>query len=86
MRYPLQNQQLPGKKSSGPTGWVIQAKVQIYLWLGVKKYKQYFLKKLPKGFEESHEVKHAMESGSTPPNVIKYNGLHLKFEYEVIQL
>ncbi|KAG1674527.1 Otoferlin [Nymphon striatum] len=64
---------LPGKKSSGPTGWVIQAKVQIYLWLGVKKYKQHFLKKLPKGFEESYEIKHAMESGSTPPNTITYN-------------
>ena len=31
--------QLPGKRGLGAAGWQIQAKLQLYLWLGLIKHK-----------------------------------------------
>ena len=31
--------QLPGKRGMGAAGWQIQAKLQLYLWLGLIKHK-----------------------------------------------
>ena len=31
--------QLPGKRGLGVAGWQIQAKLQLYLWLGLIKHK-----------------------------------------------
>ncbi|XP_077187228.1 otoferlin isoform X6 [Paroedura picta] len=43
---------LPGKKGFGPAGWTVQAKMEIYLWLGLNKQRKEFLSGLPCGFEE----------------------------------
>ncbi|XP_066468090.1 otoferlin isoform X4 [Tiliqua scincoides] len=43
---------LPGKKGFGPAGWTVQAKMEIYLWLGLNKQRKDFLSGLPCGFEE----------------------------------
>ena len=32
--------QLPGKRGLGSGGWQIQAKIQVYLWLGLIKHKK----------------------------------------------
>uniref|UniRef100_A0A668ACF4 Otoferlin a n=1 Tax=Myripristis murdjan TaxID=586833 RepID=A0A668ACF4_9TELE len=43
---------LPGKKGFGPAGWTVQAKLEMYLWLGLNKQRKDFLSGLPNGFEE----------------------------------
>uniref|UniRef100_A0A8D2ITA5 Otoferlin n=1 Tax=Varanus komodoensis TaxID=61221 RepID=A0A8D2ITA5_VARKO len=43
---------LPGKRGFGPAGWTVQAKMEIYLWLGLSKQRKDFLGGLPCGFEE----------------------------------
>ncbi|XP_061482497.1 otoferlin isoform X2 [Rhineura floridana] len=43
---------LPGKRGFGPAGWTVQAKMEIYLWLGLNKQRKDFLGGLPCGFEE----------------------------------
>ncbi|XP_069089782.1 otoferlin isoform X1 [Pleurodeles waltl] len=44
---------LPGKRGFGPAGWTVQAKMEIYLWLGLNKQRKDFLSGLPCGFEEN---------------------------------
>ncbi|XP_069461705.1 otoferlin isoform X3 [Ambystoma mexicanum] len=44
---------LPGKRGFGPAGWTVQAKMEIYLWLGLNKQRKDFLSGLPSGFEEN---------------------------------
>nr|XP_015203273.1 PREDICTED: otoferlin isoform X3 [Lepisosteus oculatus] len=48
---------LPGKKGFGPAGWTVQAKMEMYLWLGLNKQRKDFLSGLPNGFEENKTVK-----------------------------
>ncbi|KYO37036.1 hypothetical protein Y1Q_0005860 [Alligator mississippiensis] len=48
---------LPGKRGFGPAGWTVQAKMDIYLWLGLNKQRKDFLSGLPCGFEEKKTVK-----------------------------
>uniref|UniRef100_A0A8B9HKC2 Otoferlin a n=1 Tax=Astyanax mexicanus TaxID=7994 RepID=A0A8B9HKC2_ASTMX len=48
---------LPGKKGFGPAGWTVQAKLEMYLWLGLNKQRKDFLSGLPNGFEENKAVK-----------------------------
>uniref|UniRef100_A0A670ZH08 Otoferlin n=1 Tax=Pseudonaja textilis TaxID=8673 RepID=A0A670ZH08_PSETE len=43
---------LPGKRGFGPAGWTVQAKMELYLWLGLNKQRKDFLSGLPCGFEE----------------------------------
>ncbi|XP_063504943.1 otoferlin isoform X4 [Pongo pygmaeus] len=43
---------LPGKRGFGSAGWTVQAKVELYLWLGLSKQRKEFLCGLPCGFEE----------------------------------
>uniref|UniRef100_A0A8D8QAC2 Otoferlin n=1 Tax=Cacopsylla melanoneura TaxID=428564 RepID=A0A8D8QAC2_9HEMI len=64
---------LPGKKSMGPNGWTIQAKLQMYLWLGLVKHKKYFVNGIPKGYEMSHEIRNAERPRALPPSVIHYS-------------
>jgi len=66
--------QLPGKKGSGPTGWAVQAKVQMYLWLGVIKYKKELLRGLPEGYEDTSQLRRACRLLGSPPASIKYVG------------
>ncbi|KAG9336193.1 hypothetical protein JZ751_002540 [Albula glossodonta] len=44
---------LPGKKGFGSAGWTVQAKTEVYLWLGLNKQRKDFLSGLPNGFEEN---------------------------------
>ncbi|KAL4236528.1 C2 domain [Mactra antiquata] len=63
---------LPGKKASSQAGWAIQAKLQVYLWLGLSKHKKDFLSGLPKGYEESKLLKLSVKPQCVPPPVIIY--------------
>uniref|UniRef100_A0A4W5LPB4 Otoferlin n=1 Tax=Hucho hucho TaxID=62062 RepID=A0A4W5LPB4_9TELE len=48
---------LPGKKGFGAAGWTVQAKTEIYLWLGLNRQRKDFLSGLPNGFEENKMLK-----------------------------
>ncbi|XP_016085585.1 otoferlin isoform X1 [Sinocyclocheilus grahami] len=63
---------LPGKKGFGPAGWTVQAKLEMYLWLGLNKQRKDFLSGLPSGFEENKATK---ETGiqAVPPISLVYN-------------
>lgn len=65
--------QLPGKKGFGPAGWTVQAKLELYLWLGLTKQKKDFLSGLPNGFEELKAAKMGPSSYSSPPVSLVYN-------------
>nr|XP_035129482.2 otoferlin isoform X2 [Callithrix jacchus] len=43
---------LPGKRGFGSAGWTVQAKLELYMWLGLSKQRKDFLCGLPCGFEE----------------------------------
>ncbi|XP_037002670.2 otoferlin isoform X5 [Artibeus jamaicensis] len=62
---------LPGKRGLGSMGWTVQAKLELYLWLGLSKQRKDFLCGLPCGFEE---VKAAQGLGlhSFPPISLVY--------------
>ncbi|XP_017891089.1 otoferlin-like isoform X4 [Ceratina calcarata] len=70
---------LPGKKRFGPSGWAIQTKLQIYMWLGILKHKKYFIQGLPKGYELSNELKNVDRPRALPPTIIHYVEKH-KFQ------
>ncbi|KAG7460806.1 hypothetical protein MATL_G00202750 [Megalops atlanticus] len=63
---------LPGKKGFGPAGWTVQAKMEVYLWLGLNKQRKDFLSGLPNGFEENKAVK-GPGLQSVPPISLVYN-------------
>lgn len=65
--------QLPGKKGFGPAGWTVQAKLELYLWLGLTKQKKDFLQGLPNGFEEIKAAKTGPSSCSSPPVTLVYS-------------
>ncbi|XP_037668816.1 LOW QUALITY PROTEIN: otoferlin [Choloepus didactylus] len=62
---------LPGKRGFGSAGWTVQAKLELYLWLGLSKQRKDFLRGLPCGFQE---VKAAQGLGlhSFPPVSLVY--------------
>ncbi|XP_077008456.1 otoferlin isoform X3 [Tamandua tetradactyla] len=62
---------LPGKRGFGSAGWTVQAKLELYLWLGLSKQRKDFLRGLPCGFQE---VKAAQGLGlhSSPPISLVY--------------
>uniref|UniRef100_A0A8C5AUZ2 C2 domain-containing protein n=1 Tax=Gadus morhua TaxID=8049 RepID=A0A8C5AUZ2_GADMO len=37
----------------GPAGWTVQAKLEVYLWLGLNRQRKDYLSGLPNGFEEN---------------------------------
>ncbi|XP_076803747.1 otoferlin-like isoform X4 [Clavelina lepadiformis] len=59
---------LPGKRSLGPSGWNIQAKLDVYLWFGLAKNKRDFLRGLPQGYE----VTRATKALNSPPMYLTY--------------
>ncbi|XP_058234536.1 otoferlin isoform X1 [Hemibagrus wyckioides] len=67
---------LPGKKSFGPAGWTVQAKMELYLWLGLNKQRKDFLSGLPSGFEENKAVK-GTGLQSVPPINLVYNSMQV---------
>ncbi|XP_030577059.1 otoferlin [Archocentrus centrarchus] len=64
---------LPGKKGFGPAGWTVQAKLELYLWLGLNKQRKDFLRGLPNGFEEIKATKTGPGLQSIPPVSLVYN-------------
>uniref|UniRef100_A0A3B3BMA2 Otoferlin n=1 Tax=Oryzias melastigma TaxID=30732 RepID=A0A3B3BMA2_ORYME len=63
---------LPGKKSFGPAGWTVQAKLELYLWLGVNRQRKDFLSGLPNGFEEVKAAQGGPGLLSLPPVSLVY--------------
>ncbi|XP_066450545.1 otoferlin isoform X3 [Eleutherodactylus coqui] len=62
---------LPGKRGFGPAGWTVQAKMEVYMWLGLNKQRKDFLCGLPCGFEEIKAVKgHGLQC--FPPISLSY--------------
>ncbi|XP_029903214.1 otoferlin [Myripristis murdjan] len=64
---------LPGKKGFGPAGWTVQAKLEMYLWLGLNKQRKDFLSGLPNGFEEIKAARSGPGLQSVPPLTLVYN-------------
>uniref|UniRef100_A0A8C4YX28 Otoferlin a n=1 Tax=Gadus morhua TaxID=8049 RepID=A0A8C4YX28_GADMO len=64
---------LPGKKGFGPAGWTVQAKLELYLWLGLNKQRKDFLCGLPNGFEETKAARTGPGLQSVPPISLVYN-------------
>ncbi|XP_064864984.1 otoferlin isoform X4 [Oncorhynchus nerka] len=64
---------LPGKKGFGPAGWTVQAKMEMYLWLGLNKQRKDFLSGLPNGFEENKAPRTGSCLQSLPPISLVYN-------------
>ncbi|KAM8725461.1 otoferlin isoform 9-T9 [Acanthopagrus schlegelii] len=64
---------LPGKKGFGPAGWTVQAKLELYLWLGLNKQRKDFLNGLPNGFEEIKAAQAGPGLQSVPPVSLVYN-------------
>jgi len=69
--------QLPGKRNTGPSGWTIPAKVQVYVWLGMLKHKKNFVLGIPRGYEVSQELKNVERPKALPPSVIHYVEKHV---------
>uniref|UniRef100_A0A8C6K4S2 Uncharacterized protein n=1 Tax=Melopsittacus undulatus TaxID=13146 RepID=A0A8C6K4S2_MELUD len=66
---------LPGKR---PLGWTVQAKVDIYLWLGPASYAQSVMENLPVGYEtELPSNTNAGHSAMSSPACLLYKTLHL---------
>jgi hypothetical protein len=55
--------QLPGKRGVGSGGWMVQAKLQMYFWLGSVKHKKSFPSGLPPGFQVTNELLNAERPG-----------------------
>ncbi len=70
--------QLPGKKSVGISGWTIQAKLDVYFWLGLLKHKKYFLNGLPKGYEASNEIRNIERPYALPPLKIHFTEKYVR--------
>ncbi|XP_035000642.1 otoferlin isoform X2 [Hippoglossus stenolepis] len=64
---------LPGKKGFGPAGWTVQAKLELYLWLGLNKQRKDFLSGLPNGFEEIKAANMGPSLQPVPPVSLVYN-------------
>lgn len=61
----------------GPSGWNIQAKLTIYLWLGILKEKKHFIENLPHGYELSQELRNADRPRAMAPTTIHYLEKHM---------
>jgi len=69
----LHDIQKPGKKGQGESGWTVQAKMDIYLWLGEydsKTPEHSYLNQLPPGYEPEYEN----NDSSRPPVAVTYQG------------
>ena len=56
---------------------MIQAKLQIYLWLGSIKHKKNYPSGLPPGFQPTNELLNAERPGLPPPTMIHYSEKHV---------
>ncbi|XP_072418854.1 otoferlin isoform X3 [Chiloscyllium punctatum] len=62
---------LPGKRGFGTAGWTVQAKIEVYFWLGLNKQRKDFLTGLPSGYEENKAVQ-GQGLQSFPPISLTY--------------
>ncbi|XP_035390396.1 fer-1-like protein 6 [Electrophorus electricus] len=62
---------LPGKRGAG---WTVQAKLDVYLWLGHSRETSHMLENLPEGFEPQRGL--SDESGVSPPETLRYQEKH----------
>lgn len=62
--------QLPGKR---PAGWSVQAKVDVYLWLGSTRHSSAILDNLPAGYDT--EVSSTVAGANQPPAHLLYHGM-----------
>uniref|UniRef100_A0A8B9DM70 Fer-1 like family member 6 n=1 Tax=Anser cygnoides TaxID=8845 RepID=A0A8B9DM70_ANSCY len=66
---------LPGKR---PLGWTVQAKVDIYLWLGPASYARSIMENLPVGYETEIPSNTSSEHSMVPsPACLRYKTTHL---------
>lgn len=65
---------LPSKKGTQSAGWTVQAKLQLYLWLGLSKHKKELLTGLPAGYEDILQLQKACQQQCSPPPAIIYTG------------
>ncbi|XP_058524347.1 fer-1-like protein 6 [Ochotona princeps] len=63
---------LPGKR---PAGWSVQAKVDVYLWLGPTRYSSAILDNLPAGYEA--ETSSKVAGVNQPPSNLLYQARHV---------
>ena len=76
---------LPGRKGTGPGGWMIQAKLQVYFWLGSIKHKKSYPSGLPPGFQVTNELLNAERPGLPPPISIHYAEKHVRIIFLAIR-
>ncbi|CAM4651752.1 unnamed protein product [Leuciscus chuanchicus] len=76
---------LPGKKSFGPAGWTVQAKTELYLWLGLSRQRKDYLSGLPNGFEENMALK-GPGVQSAPPTSLMYTSKRPMRLYHWLQI
>ena len=62
--------QLPGKH---PAGWSVQAKIDLYMWLGSTRHSSAILNNLPAGYEA--EMSSKGPGTSKPPANLLYQGM-----------
>ncbi|XP_055909489.1 otoferlin-like isoform X1 [Eupeodes corollae] len=67
---------LPWKQAAGSASWYLQAKLSIFLWLGVVNHKEHFFEGLPHGYDLSHELRNADRPRAMAPNHIHYLEKH----------
>lgn len=77
---------LPGNKSNTPAGWTVQAKLSIYLWLGIIQNRQFSYSGLPKGFDLSPEIRNAERPGALAPSNIHYLEKHVSSLNNILYL
>lgn len=77
---------LPGNKTNTPAGWTVQAKLSIFLWLGIIQSRQFCYSGLPKGFDLSPEIRNAERIGALAPSNIHYLEKHVSLELHVRHL
>ncbi|KAI6075336.1 Fer-1-like protein 6 [Aix galericulata] len=66
---------LPGKR---PLGWTVQAKVDVFLWLGPASYAHSIMENLPVGYETEVPSNTASEHSIVPsPACLRYKTTHL---------
>ena len=66
--------QFPGKKGTGSAGWIIQARLNVFMWLGINKHRKDMLKGLPGGYKMTREMKNASKPSQLPPPSVRYEG------------
>ena len=60
---------------------MIQAKLQVYFWLGSIKHKKNYPSGLPPGFQPTSELQNAERPAIAPPTTIHYSEKHVSMEF-----